>query len=718
MIGFNYIMKKVADYLMLPLLALALNSCCGGYTPAYLNPSRPIEERVEDALARMTREEKVAVLHAQSRFSSAGVPRLGIPELWCTDGPHGIRQEVKWDSWTSAGWTNDSCTAFPALTALAASFNPTLAREYGIAIGEEARYRGKNVLLGPGCNIYRTPLNGRNFEYMGEDPLLSASMVVPYIRGVQEQGVAACVKHFALNNQELHRHTTNVLVSDRALNEIYLPAFRAAVVDAGAWAVMGAYNLFEDEHCCHNARLKGILKDDWGFDGVLISDWGGTHDTGQAICNGLDLEFGTYTDGLTSGKGNAYDRFHLAQPYLSRLESGEASEEVLDGKVRRVLRLMMRTSMSSARSWGRFVCPEHSATARRIGSESIVLLKNEGSILPLRGGRILVVGENAVRAMTQGGGSSSLKTRYEISPLDGLRNALPEAEIRYEPGYSSSGEADERAALEAAAEADVVIFFGGLNKERRQDAESYDREGYELPYAQNELIEALCEVNPSVVVVNISGNAVAMPWADRVPAIVQSWYLGSESGNCLADVLTGKVNPSGRLPFTIPVRLEDGPLRSAEQYPGIPRGDVSDKNAVWDETYSEDIYVGYRWFDKAGIEPRFAFGHGLSYTSFEYGKPSVSGTRVSFTLTNTGRCAGSEVAQIYVGLPGEDRPVKELKAFRKIFLDAGQSERISVRLDTKNLMQYDGGWKLPHGEYKVYIGPSSSDIRTAVTIKL
>ncbi len=710
------IMKRTAEYLILS--ALVLYSCAGGPVTAYLDPSRPVEERVEDALSRMTREEKVAILHAQSRFSSAGVPRLGIPELWCTDGPHGIRQEVKWDSWTSAGWTNDSCTAFPALTALAATFDPSLAREYGTAIGEEARYRGKDVLLGPGCNIYRTPLCGRNFEYMGEDPMLSSAMVVPYIEGVQEQGVAACVKHFALNNQELHRHTTDVHVSDRALYEIYLPAFRAAVVDAGAWAVMGSYNLYEGEHCCHNSRLTGILKGDWGFDGVLISDWGGAHDTAQAIENGLDMEFGTYTDGLTSGKGNAYDRFHLARPYLRRLESGEASEATLDDKARRVLRLMMRTSLSGSRPYGRFTCPEHSEAARRIGSESIVLLKNEGGVLPLRYNKILVVGENAVRQMTQGGGSSSLKTKYEISPLEGLRAALPDAEITYIPGYSSSGEADVEAALLAASKADAVIFFGGLNKERHQDAESYDREAWTLPYGQDSLIFALAEVNPRLVVVNISGNAVAMPWAEKVSAIVQSWYLGSESGNCLADVLSGKVNPSGRLPFTIPVRFEDGPLRSAAQYPGTPRGDASDKNTIWDEDYSEDIYVGYRWYDKAGIEPRFAFGHGLSYTSFEYGEPTVSGTRVSFTLTNTGRRAGAEVAQIYVGLPGEDRPVKELKAFRKIFLDAGQTKRISITLDRKNLMQYDAGWKLPHGEYRLYIGPSSSDIRTVATIKL
>ena len=699
-------------------LPLVVYSCGSERCPAYLDVSEPVEARVEDALSRMTREEKVAVLHAQARFSSPGVPRLGIPELWCTDGPHGIRAEVQWDNWISAGWTSDSCTAYPALTALAATFDPALAHDYGVAIGEEARYRKKDVLLGPGCNICRTPLCGRNFEYMGEDPALASAMVVPYVRGVQQQGVAACVKHFALNNQELHRHTTNVIVSDRALNEIYLPAFRAAVVEGGAWAVMGAYNLFENEHCCHNSRLSRLLKEDWNFDGALISDWGGTHDTEQAIANGLDMEFGTWTDGLMVGKGNAYDKFHLARPYLERLERGDASEETLDGKVRRVLRLMMRTCMSGNRPWGRFTCPEHSAVARRIGSESIVLLKNEGNLLPLCRRRILVVGENAVRSMTMGGGSSSLKARYEVSPLDGLRAALPDAEITYVPGYSSTGSADAGDALEEAAKADVVVFFGGLNKEPHNDAESYDRGDWHLPYGQDSLILKLAAVNPSLVVVNISGNPVAMPWAGAVPAIVQGWYLGSEAGNSIADVLTGRVNPSGRLPFTIPVRLEDGPLQDVSQYPGIPRGDASGKETIWDETYSEDIYVGYRWYEKKGVEPLFSFGHGLSYTSFEYGSPRVFGTELRFSVTNSGRRAGAEVVQIYVGLPGADRPVKELKAFRKVFVEPGETVDVSVKLDPESLRQYDDGWVLPHGEYRVFIGSSSSDIRNTATVKL
>ena len=694
------------------LILLAVCTACTARGPVYMDSGQPVEKRVEDALARMTLEEKVSVLHAQSRFSSAGVPRLGIPEIWCTDGPHGIRAEVLWDNWKQAGWTNDSCTAFPALTALAATWNPELSHLYGVSIGEEARYRRKNVLLGPGCNIYRTPLCGRNFEYMGEDPYLASTMVVPYIKGVQEQGVAACVKHFALNNQELHRHTTNVIVSDRALNEIYLPAFRSAVIDGGVWAVMGSYNLYNDQHCCHNEYLTKILKEDWKFDGVLISDWGGAHNTVQCVENGLDMEFGTKTDGLARAVDNAYDSYHLAQPYLELLRTGQADESVLDEKVRRVLRLQMRTNLAPDQPYGRFTCPEHSLAARRIGSESIVLLKNDGNILPLSPElkKILVVGENAVRIMTTRGGSSALKTKYEVTPLQGLLSALPDAEISYIPGYSSTEVSDPSDAVSAASVADAVIFFGGLNKDRKQDAESDDRIDYSLPYGQDALISALAAVNSNVVVVNISGNAVGMPWAEEVRAIVQSWYLGSESGNCIADVLTGKVNPGGKLPFTIPVKLEDGPVRTAEQYPGIPRGDPKDSNTVWDEYYSEDIYVGYRWYGKMGIRPLYAFGYGLSYTDFRISDVKMRGRKVTCRVENTGDRPGAEVVQMYVSLPGDDRPLRELKAFRKVYLLPGESEKVTFTLKDESLMQYEDGWKILKGRYVIGVGTSSEDI--------
>ena len=545
---------------------------------------------MEDALSRLTLEEKVKLTHAQSKFSSAGVPRLGIPDVWTDDGPHGIRPDVLWDEWEQAGCTNDSCVAFPALTCLAATWNPEMSLLYGQSIGEEARYRNKSVLLGPGVNIYRTPLNGRNFEYMGEDPYLAGKMVSPYIRGVQQNGVAACVKHFALNNHEVNRHTTNVIVDDRALYEIYLPAFKMAVQEGGAWSIMGAYNLYKGQHLCHNQyTLNDILKGEWGFDGVVISDWGGTHDTRQAITNGLDMEFGSWTNGLSNGASNAYDNYYLANPYLNLIREGKVGTTELDDKVRRILRLIFRTVMNPDRPWGSMLSPEHYEAARRIGEEGIVLLQNKGNVLPIdlnRAKKILVVGENAIKMMTVGGGSSSLKVQRELSPLDGIKQRVAgKAEVVYARGYvgDASGEyngvvtgqnlKDDRTpeeliaeAVKEARDADYVIFIGGLNKSNGQDCEDSDRKGLGLSYGQDAVISALAEANKNLIVVNISGNAIAMPWVNEVPAIVQDWYLGSEAGSALAAILMGDVNPSGKLPFTFPVKLEDCPAHSPVSY--------------------------------------------------------------------------------------------------------------------------------------------------------
>lgn len=731
------------------LCALAAVACGGGPGPqgsvaVYLDESQPIEKRVEDALSRMTLEEKVAILHAQSKFSSAGVPRLGIPEVWCTDGPHGIRPEVLWDEWDQAGWTNDSCTAFPALTCLAATWNPEMSALYGKSIGEEARYREKDILLGPGVNIYRTPLNGRNFEYMGEDPYLSLRMVVPYIEEVQKNGVAACVKHFALNNQEAHRHGIDVEVDDRALNEIYLPAFKAAVQEGGAWAVMGAYNKYKGEHCCHNRYLlNDILKRDWAFDGVVVSDWGGTHDTKQAAENGLDMEFGSWTDGLSWGASNAYDNYYLAAPYLDMLRKGEASTATLDDKARRVLRLIFRTAMNTRKPFGSLNSPEHLAAARRIAGEGMVLLKNEGGVLPIDLGRaktIAVVGENAIKMMTVGGGSSSLKVRHEYTPLEGIRAAAAgKAEVIYERGYvgdvtgdyngvktgqdlsESRSEAQLIAdAAAAARKADAVIFVGGLNKSNHQDCEGDDRLQYGLPYAQDKVIGALAEANPNLAVVIVSGNAVAMPWIDRVPAVLEAWFSGSEAGNALADVVFGAVNPSGKLPFTFPVRLEDNGAHALGEYPG------SDK-----VKYNESIFVGYRWHDKEQLKPLFAFGHGLSYTAFAVGNVKADRTtlapngsiRISADVTNTGDRAGAEVVQLYIGdeqssLP---RPVKELKGFQKVSLNPGQTRTVTFEITPGMLHYYDdakGAWVAEPGAFTAYVGAASDDIRGTVEFEL
>ena len=475
--------------------------------PVYLDETKPVEQRIDDALARMTLDEKIAVIHAQSKFSSPGVKRLGFPDLWTDDGPHGVRPDVLWDEWVQAGQSNDSCVAFPALTCLAATWNPSLARLYGESLGEEALYRGKNVILGPGVNIYRTPLGGRNFEYMGEDPLLASRMVVPYVQGLQSKGVAACVKHYAMNNDEEYRHQVNVIISDRALHEIYLPAFRAAVQEGGAWAVMGAYNIYQNQHNCHNDKmLNQILKKDWGFDGVVISDWGGCHDTDEAVKNGLDLEFGSWTNGLSEGASNAYDMYYLAESYKKAIREGKFSTKELDEKVRRVLRLFYRTTMQRNKPFG-FLCSEsHYDAALKIAQEGIVLLKNDvlkGSKNPLlpidlsSTKRILVVGENAIKMMTVGGGSSSLKVQKEILPLDGIRTRFAGIDIDYARGYvgdtiqSYDGVTVGRSlydirpqaeltaeAVAKAREADVVIFVGGLNKSDYQDCEGHDRKTY------------------------------------------------------------------------------------------------------------------------------------------------------------------------------------------------------------------------------------------------
>ena len=735
--------------------------------PAYLDESKPVEQRIDDALNRMTLDEKIAVIHAQSKFSSPGVKRLGFPDLWTDDGPHGVRPDVLWDEWEQAGQTNDSCVAFPALTCLAATWNPEMARLYGECLGEEALYRNKSVMLGPGVNIYRTPLGGRNFEYLGEDPWLASRMVVPYVQGLQSKGVAACVKHYALNNDEEYRHQVNVKVSDRALHEIYLPAFRAAVQEGGAWAIMGAYNLYQNQHNCHNSiLLNKILKQDWGFDGVVISDWGGCHDTDEAVRNGLDLEFGTWTDGLTMGRTNAYDGYFLAAAYKQAISEGRYTTKELDEKVRRVLRLFYRTTMRKDKPYG-FLCSEsHYDAALKIAQEGIVLLKNDvvkkdkAPLLPLdlqKMKRILVVGENAIKMMTVGGGSSSLKAQHEILPLDGIGNSQmvkwSNGQIDFARGYvgdtiqsyngvtvgrslyETRSQAELTAeAVEKARQADVVVFIGGLNKSDFQDCEGHDRKTYDLPYAQNQVVEAILKANPRLVYVNVSGNGATLPWLDKVPAVVQAWYLGSEAGKAIASVLVGDVNPSGKLPFTWYASLDQCGAHALNTYPGTWRPD----HKVIDEDYKEGIFVGYRWIDKmkkeqgnAKCKPLFPFGYGLSYTTFKVGKPSASNAQLSgeerisikVPVTNTGSRSGSETVQLYISelKPKVERPVKELKAFSKVFLQPGEMQEVEFTIDRSALSYYDdqaGCWTAEPGTFEALVGTSSANIAGSCRLTL
>ncbi|MBT8288589.1 MAG: glycosyl hydrolase [Flavobacteriaceae bacterium] len=699
-----------------------------------------IESKIDNILSQLTIEEKVAMCHAQSKFSSPGVARLGIPELWMSDGPHGVRGEINWDDWGYAGWTNDYATAFPALTCLAATFNPDLSKEYGNAVSEEALYREKDVLLGPGVNIYRTPLNGRNFEYMGEDPYLASKMVVPYIHGVQQNGVAACLKHYVLNNQEVWRNKVNVKISDRALYEIYMPAFKAGVQEGKVWSIMGAYNKFEGQYCCHNERLLNkILKEDWAFDGAVITDWGGATNTKEAALYGLDLEMGSHSDGLTVSAKYAYDYYYLANPYLEMLKSGEVPISTLDNKVRRILRLMFRTTMNPNRGFGVMNNQEHLDVARKIGGEGIVLLKNEGNFFPIdpvKNITIAIIGENATKQLTPGGGSSELKAKDEVSPLRGIKERFKNAEIIHAMGYNSGppqygkvippkldNDSLKTAAISAAKQADLVLFIGGLNKNHYQDCEGGDRLDYGLPFGQDELLDEVVKANPNTGVILISGNAVEMPWLGKIKGLMQAWFLGSQSGHAIADVISGEVNPSGKLPFTFPVKLEDN---AAHYY-----GEISYPGIDYEQEYKEDILVGYRWHDTKKIKPQFAFGHGLSYTEFQLFNLEINSNKfekgqaitLSCSVQNTGQRPGAEVIQVYVGKNKSKVPraLKELKGFKKIFLEPGATENVEIAFNTNDLAFYDesiSDWSLEEGSYTVYVGNASDNVSRTFKIRI
>jgi beta-glucosidase len=668
----------------------------------------PIEARVEDLLSRLTLEEKISLIHADSKFTTAAIPRLGIPRRRLDDGPHGVREDIGPDSWQPAGKTDDFSTAMPAGICLAATWNPDLGYAEGEAIGQEARARGKDIMLGPGVNILRTPLCGRNFEYLGEDPFLSSRMAVGYVRGEQSQDISSCVKHFALNNQEFERGSINVEVDERTLHEIYLPAFKAVVQDGGVWSVMGAYNQFRGQHCCENDYLLNkILKDEWGFKGLVMSDWGGVHDTREAALNGLDLEMGTDKN---------YDAFYFAQPYLADLTSGTLPMDGLDEKVRRNLRVMFATHvLDSGRKTGSLNTAAHEIVARRVAEEGVVLLKNENNLLPLNPSKIktiAVIGENATRLHAHGGDSSGIKAFYEITPLQGILNrAGKNVNIVFSEGYQKSGGADlADRAVAAAKSADVVVYIGGLNHDKGFDCEGADRATLKMPYGQDELIQKIVAANPKTIVV-LEGTIVEMDsWLDKVPALLQAWYPGMEGGNALARVLFGDVNPSGKLPATFPKRLEDSPAHALGAYPGT-NGTV---------TYTEGLLVGYRWFDAKNIEPLFPFGFGLSYTTFKYSNlqlvNGIDGTvTAQFEIENMGSRAGAEVAQLYVHpeKAGVMRPEKELKGFKKVFLKPGEQQTLTIPLTQGAFAYFDPdkkGWNAEKGDFKILIGGSSRDL--------
>lgn len=701
-----------------------------------------MEKRIEKLIKKMTLEEKVGLLHGNSKFYVAGVERLGIPEWSLSDGPHGVRAEINRHDWAYAGWTNDSASYFPTGTAFAAAWNPELAYRRGEVLGEEARWRKKDVLLGPGVNIIRSPLCGRNFEYMSEDPYMNSVLAVAYIKGLQSRDVACSVKHFAVNNQETNRTTVDVECSERALREIYLPAFKAGVQEGGALTVMAAYNKFRGEFCAENNYLvRKILRNEWGFDGVYVTDWGAAHSTVPSMEAGLDLEMGTLID--------KYEDWYYANPLIEAVKSGKIPMSLVDEKVGDVLRVMIKTNVLDPKKRfgpGSMNTKEHQQATYDAAAEAIVLLKNQNNLLPLDFSSIkslAVIGDNATRKHSNGGLSSEIKAVYEVTPLEALRAKWGDkVDIRFAQGYEklstfvegsnngqSSGtfssktqESDAllKEAVEVARTSDVALLVCGLNHD--YDTESFDRLNMDIPYGQVELIQEVVKANPRTIVVMIAGSPLNMAAVDICsPAIVWAWFNGMEGGNALVDVLSGKVNPSGKMPFTTPVSLDQSPAHALGNFPGR---DLK-------VNYEEDILVGYRWFDTKGLPVVYPFGYGLSYTTFNYSNlntdkktyDQADTIQATFTLTNTGDREGAEVAQLYVSDPvcSVMRPVKELKGFKKVFLKPGESRRITLDIPVSSLAFYSEAqsqFVVEPGEFILQLGASASDIKQRISVEV
>jgi beta-glucosidase len=718
------------------LPAVLLLMVCAAHAQQSVKADMATEQKIQALISEMTLSEKVSLLHGNSKFYVSGIKRLGIPEWALSDGPHGVRAEINRHDWAYAGWTNDSATCFPPGTALAATWNPALAYKQGLVLGEEARFRKKDILLGPGVNIIRSPLCGRNFEYMSEDPLLVSKMAVAYIKALQSKNVAASVKHWLANNQEEHRDSVDVTMSERALREIYLPAFKASIMEGGAYTVMAAYNRFRGGWCSENEYLnRQLLRKEFGFKGVLMTDWSAAHSTVQAALTGLDLEMGT--------DKKDYNEWYFADPLIKAVEEGKVPVSVVDEKVANVLRVMFNTKIfdEQKRVKGTMNTPEHQQAAYNAAAEAAVLLQNNGKLLPLHFDRIksiAVIGDNATRKHCSGGLSSEIKTLYEITPLQAIQQKFGErVKINFAQGYekqstfregNNSGQSgsakvnwkliDEAVAV--ARESDVVIIFGGLNHDF--DTESSDKQNMDLPYGQEVMMQEVAKANPNTVVVIIAGSPVQLAGiVNRVPAILWSWFGGMEAGNAVADVLSGKVNPSGKLPFTLPVSLAQSPAHALGNFPGR---DLK-------VNYEEDILVGYRWFDTKKIQPQFPFGYGLSYTNFSisqfstdklsYGKNNV--IRAKFTIKNTGSVYGAEVVQLYASDPvcSVLRPEKELKAFEKVFLKPGESKIVDIQVKVADLAFYDESkkaWNTEAGEYILQLGNSSRSIVQKVKISV
>ena len=723
------------------------------------------DKKINKIIAQMTLEEKVEMLHSKTNMSSEGVPRLGIQDIKYTDGPFGIREE-NGDGFRSLGWTLDSATYFPTGSALAATWSKEMAYKNGWAMGKEGRLRGKDIILGPAINIQRLPVGGRTYEYLSEDPVLSARLSVEYTKGSQDAGTAVCLKHYALNNQETDRGSVDVIADERTMREIYLKPFEAAIKEGGAMCVMPAYNKVNGFYCSENAHLNNeILRDEWGFKGMTVSDWGGTHSTMGAALGGLCVQM----------TGDNY----FGQALIDSVRNGALDEAVVDAKVREILRLrfaiepvpedVANTIMTSQ--------PETQKIAYEIAQKSIVLLKNEAGNLPISKDvkKIAVIGQNAVLSTAAGGIGAGVKTLYEISPLEGIQARAEKAgvEVVYAPGYKNyqmrmgwgrpsagpvnplvANSIDEPAdpalladAVALAKDADMVIFFGGTNKSI--ETEGSDRKNIDLPCGQNEVIKALYEANPNVATVLISGGPTDLRYLEPYsPAIVQGWWNGLEGGTALAEVLFGDIAPSGKLPFTFPLKLEDSPAYATGSFPGEGSGeDLFTLMYRLDATgytreqiqeyianlpapeshYTEGIFVGYRWFETKEVPVMYAFGHGLSYVDFEYGPLTCKHKKdkfyVTFALKNLGDMEADEVAQLYVKRidSAVERPLKELEAFDRITLKGGETKKVTLEFPVSELAHWDNEtneWVLEHGKLEILVGSASNDIRQTIATEI
>ena len=698
------------------------------------------DAEIEKLVAQMTLEEKIGMLHGNSMFTSDGVKRLGIPELKMADGPLGVREEISRDSWAPAGLTNDFATYYPAAGALAATFNEEMAYTFGNSVGQELRARGKDMLLSPAINIVRTPLGGRTYEYMTEDPFLNKKMAVPMVVGLQDNDVMACVKHFAANNQETNRDFVDVQIDVRALREIYLPAFEASVKEGKTYSIMGAYNKFRGEYLCENDyMLNKILRDEWGFKGVVVSDWAAVHSTVKSLKSGLDIEMGTQ---------KPFNEFFLADKLIAAAKNKEISEAEIDIHVKRILRTLFQVKAMGGkeRVKGSLATEAHYQDAYKIAAEAVVLLKNENNALPLKldGVKsIAVIGNNATKKNALGGFGAGVKTKREVTPLEGLKKRLPSSvKINYAEGYlerydeknkgnlgniTSNGPvtidqldpAKLQEAIEAANKSDVAIIFAGSNRD--YETESSDRKNLKLPFGQEELIQKVLAANPRTIVVMVAGAPFDFQNIEKkTSALVWSWFNGSEGGNALADVLLGKVNPSGKLPWTMPKNIMDSPAHATNSFPGGKT-----------VNYAEGILVGYRWFDTKNVAPLYPFGFGLSYTTFTIENAKADKAEyalnetisVSVDVKNTGKVDGKEVVQLYTSKSDSKitRAAKELKGYKKVLVKSGDSNTVMIEVPVKELAYYDATvkkWIVEPGKYTLKIGNSSRDIKKEIVVTI